>query len=281
MENLEHGNEVQDEDFFDEFEDDFEEGGAEESQEGEEEGSSENDDGAAAAQEGSGGDPNSEEGNHDSAGELAQKIEEASKQRFEEFFKRQYGGLVNPVTGQAVRNEAELIAYEQAMAENEYNRKMADAGIDPDILNNIIGNHPAVLAAQRMQQEQQAREAENFTKTQLGNLLAKYPDCGLTDLNQLEQSQAGKATLQDWGKTGDLVKAYTANFADEILQRRTAAAKQGKLNEINGKRHLSQPKGSGGGGESMSQEEYRTWKGFFPEASYEEIQKMWKENKEG
>ncbi len=277
MGNLENGNEAQEEDFFDEFEDNFEE----ELEESQEEGSGENDDAAAAAQEGSGGDPNSEEGNLDSAGELAQKIEEASKQRFEEFFKRQYGALVNPLTGQAVQNEADLRTYEQAMAETEYNRKMAEVGMDPNVLNNIIGNHPAVVAAQRMQQEQQAREAENFTKAQLGTLMAKYPDCGLTDLNQLEQSEAGKATLQDWAKTGDLVKAYTANFHEEIVQRRTAAAKQGKLNEINGKRHLSPTKGSGGGGESMSQEEYRTWKGFFPDASYDEIQKMWKENKEG
>uniref|UniRef100_UPI0028A08A9A hypothetical protein n=1 Tax=Anaerotignum sp. TaxID=2039241 RepID=UPI0028A08A9A len=127
---------------------------------------------------------------------------------------------------------------------------------------------------------QQAREAENFAKTQLGNLLAKYPDCGLTDLNQLEQSEVGRAVLQDWGKTGDLIKAYTANFADEIMQRRTAAAKQGTLNAINGKRHLSPTKGGGGGGESMSQEEFKTWKGFFPDATYEEIQKMWKKNKE-
>lgn len=275
MENLENENEIKDEDFFDEFEDDFEE----ELEESQEEGSGKNDDGVA--QEGSGGDPSSLEGNLDTDGELTQKIEEASKQRFDEFFKRQYGGLVNPLTGQAVQNEAELIAYQQAAAETEYNRKMAEVGIDPNVLNNIIGNHPAVVAAQRMQQEQQAREAENFTKAQLGTLMAKYPDCGLTDLNQLEQSEAGKATLQDWAKTGDLVKAYTANFHEEIVQRKTAAAKQGKLNEINGKRHLRQPKGSGSGSETMSQEEYRTWKGFFPDASYEEIQKMWKENKEG
>lgn len=271
MDGLENGNE---EDFFDEFEDDFEE----KLEESQEEGTGENEDGAAAAEEGSGGDPNSEEDG--STDDLERRIEEATKQRFEEFFKRQYGGLVNPITGKAVGNEAELAAYQQAMAEAEYNRRVADSGFDPNVLNNLIGNHPAILSAQRMQQEQQAREAENFAKTQLGNLLAKYPDCGFTDLNQLEQSEAGRAVLQDWGKTGDLVKAYTANFADEIMQRRTAAAKQGTLNAINGKRHLSPTKGGGSGGETMSQEEYKTWKGFFPDASYEEIQKMWKKNKE-
>jgi len=191
VDGLENGNE---EDFFDEFEDDFEE----KLQESQEEGTGENDDEAAAAEEGSGGDPNSEEGG--SADDLERRIEEATKQRFEEFFKRQYGGMVNPLTGRPVQNEADLAAYEQAMAETEYNRRMADAGFDPNVLNNLIGNHPAILSAQRMQQEQQAKEAENFAKSQLGNLLAKYPDCGLTDLNQLEHSEVGRVSFAGLGK---------------------------------------------------------------------------------
>jgi len=258
------------EDFFDDFEDfeeELPEGGLEDGIEEE------------PAQEGGEGNPSADEGNRDN--DLEQRIEEATQKRFEEFFKRQYGGYVNPITGQPVQNEADLVAYQQAVSEAEYNRRMTEAGFDPNVLNNLIGNHPAILSAQRLQQEQQAREAENFTKTQMGNLLAKYPDCGISDLSQFQQSAAGRAVLQDWGKTGDLVKAYTANFAEEIMQRRTAAAKQGTLNNINGKRHLSQPKGNGGGGESMSQEDYKTWQGFFPEKSYEEIQKLWKENKEG
>lgn len=225
---------------------------------------------------GSGGDPDTDE---DAA--LQARIEAAAKQKFDAFFERQYGGLVNPLNGQPVQSEADLIAYQQAVAEAEYHQRMTESGIDPETLHQIIGNHPAILQAQKLQQEQQQREAESFAKSQMESLLEKYPDCGLTDINQLAQSPKGQAVLQDWGRTGDLVKAYTANYADEILERRTAAAKQGKLNEINGKRHLSPARGAAGSTESMSQEEYKVWKGFFPEASYAQIQKMWKENKEG
>lgn len=278
MDGLDNSNEAHEDDFFDEFEDEFEE---EYGQDGLEEDGTEQggevDETVAANHEGSGGDPNSDESGSD---DLDRRVEEATNQRLAEFFQRQYGGMLNPLTGQPVRTEAEFVAYQQAMAETEYNRKMAETGIDPNVLNNLIGNHPAIVAAQRMQEEQQAREAETFAKSQLGTLLSKYPDCGLTDLNQLEQSEAGRATLQDWAKTGDLVKAYTANFHEEILQRRTTAAKQGTLNQINGKKHLRQPQGSSGGGETMSPDELKTWQGFFPDKSYEEILKMWKENKE-
>lgn len=226
--------------------------------------------------EGSGGDPETDE-----EAALQARIEAAAKQKFDAFFGRQYGGLINPLNGEPVQSEEDLIAYQQALAEVEYQQRMQESGIDPETLHQIIGSHPAILQAQRLQQEQQQREAEGFAKSQMEGLLEKYPDCGLTDINQLAQSPKGQAVLQDWGRTGDLIKAYTANYADEILERRTAAARQGKLNEMNGKRHLSPVKGTAGNTGSMSQEEYKVWKGFFPEASYAQILKMWKENKEG
>lgn len=266
------------EDFAEGLEDDFAEGFDDDLLKWQEDPANDTDDTEAGATlEGSGGDPETDAG--DTA--LQARIEAAAKQKFDAFFERQYGGLVNPLNGQPVQSEADLLAYQQAVAEVEYHQRMTESGIDPEALHQIIGNHPAILQAQRLQQEQQQREAESFAKNQMESLLEKYPDCGLTDINQLAQSPKGQAVLQDWGRTGDLVKAYTANYADEILERRTAAAKQGKLNEMNSKRHLSPARGAAASTESMSQEEYKVWKGFFPEASYAQIQKMWKENKEG
>lgn len=267
MEDLISGDEGSEDDFFDEYEDDFDEtdmdSGYDESDAwGEESEMQEN-----------------AEDDWD-YNDLDNKMDEASRQQMEEYLQSQYEGLVNPVTGQPITTEDEMFAYQQAMVEEENSRRMMEMGIDPSALKDIIENHPTILAAQKIQMEQEERETESFARDELEKLITKYPDCGLTDLNQLEQSEAGRATLLDWAKTGDLAKAYIANFHEDILQRRMAAVKQGKLNEINSKRHLRQPHGNGGGMDAMSQEEYKTWKGFFPDASYKEIQKIWRENKE-
>lgn len=229
-----------------------------------------------AGTETDGGDPDEaageeqpEETGADNAAEIQRGIDAFVAQRF--------GHMTNPYTGKPITTQAELEAYQQAYDEEERRRRVQESGVDENLLNDIINNHPAVRQAQETMLQQQRQAANDFMAKEFDALKKEYPDCGFDDPEAMFKSEDGKKAMDLWRDSPrlTLADAYMITNKEAIRARQSAAVKQGVMNQVNGKKHLTQTKGSTAQG-GMPADEYENFKMFFPDATREEIEEMWK-----
>ena len=135
-----------------------------------------------------------------------------------------------------------------------------------------------VQQAQEIVRRQEQQEADQFMEREFLALQKEFPDCGLTAVGQLLETEAGKKALELW-KSVDipLADAYAATHRMEIQTRQHEAIRQGILNQMNGKRHLTQTR-SGGERMEMPAEVRAEFKKYFPNASDKEIERMYHKN---
>jgi hypothetical protein len=128
--------------------------------------------------------------------------------------------------------------FEEALRREEYQAK----GIDPDLINNLIENHPAIQNAKAYEQAVIRAQEDNFLVSNFNELRQEYP----------EIKEVANVPLEVWskwknGSTGlSLTEAYYVVNRKEILAKQTDAAKQATLNNIQGKGHV---RGNGSGSE--------------------------------
>lgn len=210
-----------------------------------------------------GGDPASEGGSAGGQEGHLPDVDAIVQQRVDAAIARQFGGMVNPYTGRPITTEAELAAYQQAFAAEEQERRLRESGIDRNILNEAISGHPVVQQANAMLHEQQQRQANDFMAQEFAALLQEFPDCGLKDARDLMGTPEGRETLNLW-RSGpiSLKTAYAATHLKEIQAKQSKAVRQGVMNEVNGRAHLTQTnRGGQATGEMPAEtmEQYRTF----------------------
>ena len=191
---------------------------------------------------------------------------------------QQYDGYVNPYTGRAITTKAELDAYNQAFAAEEEARRLQAAGIDQNMLNEAVNNHPAIRQAQEILRQQEQTNANNMLANEFAALQREFPDCGLKEARELMATAEGRKAVELWSKAGiSLADAYAVAYRTQIQQRQSAAVKQGVMNQMNGKKHLTQTRGGGERAEipAAVRAEYKK---FFPDASDAEISAMYRKN---
>lgn len=206
--------------------------------------------GAEGGEGGEGGEGNGSgegEGGSEEGGlsaELQAIIAAQTQQRVDEFYKQQYAGFISPYTQRPIETEADHQAYMQAFEVEEQQRHLQEMGVDAKMLEEIIGNHPAVKQAQAMMEQQQKAQADAFMKQEFDDLQREFPDTGLKDIRELLDTQEGRRALDLWKTAGlTLSEAYAVAYRAKIREKDIAAAKQGVLNQQHGKNHLRQTKG--------------------------------------
>lgn len=199
------------------------------------------------------------------------------QQRVDAAIARQFGGMVNPYTGRPITTEAELAAYQQAFAAEEQERRLRESGIDRNILNEAISGHPVVQQANAMLHEQQQRQANDFMSQEFAALLQEFPDCGLKDARDLMDTPEGRETLNLW-RSGpiSLKTAYAATHLKEIQARQSKAVRQGVMNEVNGRAHLTQTNRGGQATGEMPAEVNEAYKIYGVGKDDAERLKIWK-----
>lgn len=137
-----------------------------------------------------------------------------------------------------------------------------------------------VQQAREIVRRQEQQEADHFMEKEFLALQKAFPDCGLTEVGELLHTEAGKKALQLW-KSVDipLADAYAATHRTELQARQNAAVRQGILNQMNGKRHLTQTR-SGGERIEMPAQIRAEFKRYFPDASNKEIERMYRKNQQ-
>lgn len=241
----------------------------------------------------SGGDPTEETAEEPAekqggfTAEMQAAIDAEAQKRVDAAIARQFAGMTNPFTGQPIRTERDLIAYKEAYEAAEQRRKFEEAGVDEKMLNDFVNNHPAIQRANRVILEQQQTEANAFMAKEFQALQEEFPDCGLTEVADLLKTEEGKKALNIWKTNKDvsMADAYAMTHraqirqrAEEARQKETEAMKQGMRNQMNSKNHLTQTKGTVGGGDEIPADALEGLQMFFPGKSHAEYVAMYKKN---
>lgn len=241
----------------------------------------------------SGGDPTEETAEEPAekqggfTAEMQAAIDAEAQKRVDAAIARQFAGMTNPFTGQPITSERDLIAYKEAYETAEQRRKFEEAGIDEKMLNDFVNNHPAIQRANRVILEQQQTEANAFMAKEFQALQEEFPDCGLTEVADLLKTEEGKKALNIWKTNKDvsMADAYAMTHraqirqrAEEARQKETEAMKQGMRNQMNSKNHLTQTKGTSGGGDEIPADALEGLQMFFPGKSHAEYVAMYKKN---
>lgn len=228
---------------------------------------------------GEGGEDNPPEGGFDA--ELEERINRETQKRVDAAIAKQFAGVKNPYTDKPITTEAELAAYRAAYAAEQQRLQLEGMGIDQNQLNDIVQNLPEVQQARQMLARQQQEQAKNMMQEQFDALKREYPDCGYADTAAMLADVGGRKVLELWRDSPKLsiADAYLLMNKDKIRKQQNAAVKQGALNQMNGKKHLTQTKGNNGKGD-VPPEIRDSYKVFMPDATDDEIRKMYFKNRE-
>ena len=146
--------------------------------------------------------------------------------------------------------------FEAALQKQEQEAEYKAAGVDPDKLNKLIENHPAIQAAK-------AQQGQVVINSELKELSDEYPDLKiktLADMQALPNFEEIKAKAY---KGMTLLEAYEAVNRAEIRQRAKEEGAQGAIRNIGSKAHLDTEKSGNtqqGKEVEISPEKMRVWK---------------------
>lgn len=202
--------------------------------------------------------------------ELENAIQAARMDAKNEVYREMFKGQINPYTGGAITSEADYKEYQQQVQ----NEQLQEAGVDPNIINEMVMNHPALQQAQQILQQQQEIRGNQLLNDSIKRIGQLDPD--IRSFQDLYNSASFPEIDQLVHQGYSLENAYKVVNFDKITQRRQAAAKQQALNSMTSKAHL-QATASGGAGEDISVPEdvMNYYKQMLPDATDAEIRKSW------
>lgn len=133
----------------------------------------------------------------------------------------------------------EMEAYQQQQEAEQQRQAYLQQGVNPDLINQLVSNHPDVKMA-KMQQINAQLDAD------FAELKKEYPESGLKTLADLAMLPTYGDICEKIKRGYSLTDAYASANRAELRQKTTAAAKQKALNNINSKQHLN-TEGDGAG----------------------------------
>lgn len=190
-------------------------------------------------------------------------------------FARQFGNYKNPETGEPIRSAKDY--YEAMAAQERVNAReqMQQNGIDPNVIDNLIANSPAVRQAQAATAELNNFRAQQKLEADYKEILALDPSLnGIDDiLNDPSMPLMAERVAQGMS----LVDAYKIVNFDKVFNSKEAAVKQQTINQVKGKNHLST-----GASVTVSSDledipanVLEDWKDRFPEKSPKELKALY------
>jgi hypothetical protein len=171
-----------------------------------------------------------------------------------------YAGRLNPYTKRPITSKADYEEYQTQYAADQQRRQMDNlraAGVDPDAIQAMIDQHPAIQQAQQViraaeaeRERAQAAQAKGWYGEQIKQINSLDPEAKLGSLEDLAAKEPEQYTkmLGMVTRGVSFVDAYKMLHFDDLTQRRAAAAQQAVRNQAAGKAHLTPSGGQGKAG---------------------------------
>lgn len=187
-----------------------------------------------------------------------------------------FKGLSNPITGQPITSAREYFDALDAQEKLATQKKLADNGIDPELIDKAVNNSPAVKAANLVIQEQRSREIASYLEKQIEEVSKLDPDIkSAKDIEQLERYPEIHHYIDK--NHLSIVDAYKLVYGDKLNKRTTAAVKQQAINNAKSQQHLTATEGNVRGSDlkevpSAIVEQWRIW---FPDKTDAQIRELY------
>ena len=142
--------------------------------------------------------------------------------------------------------------FEAALQKEEYKAK----GIDPDLINELVANHPDIKAAK-------AQQGQAVINAEISELASEYPDLKVKTLADMQKLPNFEAIKEKAYKGMTLLEAYEAVNRAEIRQRAKEQGANETIRNIGSKAHLGTEKSGNmqpGKEVEVSAEKMRVWK---------------------
>ena len=170
---------------------------------------------------------------------MRRQLEAANRRQAETdaMFARQFGNYKNPETGQPIRSAQDY--YEAMAAQERMNAReqMQQNGIDPNMIDNLIANSPAVRQAQAVTAELNNYRAQQKLEADYKEILALDPS--LNGIDDILNDPSMPLMAEKVAQGMSLVDAYKIVNFDRVSNSKEAAVKQQTINQVKGKNHLS------------------------------------------
>jgi len=157
--------------------------------------------------------------------------------------------------------------FESALQREEYREK----GVDPDLIDKIVENHPAIKAAK-------AQHGQAIIKSEIDEFSNEYPDLKVKSIKDMQKLPNFDAIKEKAYRGMTLLEAYEAVNRAELRQKAKEQGAQQTIRNIGSKAHLGTEKSGNsqqGKEVEVSAEKMRVWKAM----GYTEAQARQKEAK--
>ena len=199
------------------------------------------------------------------------KAEGEMKARDAEYARR-FGHLTNPETGQPIRSERDYLAALDAQEKLKAKQQLEQSGVDPNLLDQLIANNPAVRQAQAVMAQAQQTAMYNQVNNDIAELSKIDPSIVSLETVPPDVIQYCINRGMD-----SLVDAYKVVKFGQVNSTQQAAIQQAAINQAKGKAHLNPVNGVAVQDNSVEipQNLRGLWESMFPDKSYEERKKLY------
>lgn len=215
--------------------------------------------------------------------ELERKIREEEQTKAENLINSVISGMrLRDDSGRPITTREELDAYNAQRDQQIIDEGLDRAGIDRDVIDTVIANHPAIKAAQSVVEkaETEMRRAQDMTTEERGKQqleLITGMDPAVTDMETLRGHESYERVYDRVRSQGlSISDAFYLENRSAIEKRRVDAAVQQAMNLSRGKGHLTHDASHGGGEVIVPEGVKRGYRNAYPGISDTEIQQKYK-----
>jgi len=195
------------------------------------------------------------------------------KAKLDARYSKMFGKYTNPLTGKPITSAEEYAEAFEAQERQKAEQQLKDNGIDPNLINELVNNNPAVIQANEYLREQQEREAQERLNEDVAKIseidpsIKSFEDVP-PDLVQFAVEE--KMTL---------LNAYKIMNFGKMTSKKVEAVRQGAINEARSKGHLNPINGIAVNDNSVEiPTELRSmWEEAFPNKTWDERKKLYNE----
>lgn len=191
----------------------------------------------------------------------------AINSRYAEKFK----GLVNPETQQSINSAEEYLEALEAQERMRAKAELQSKGVDLSTIENLINNSPRLRQADQLIREMQSEKVTRQIETDLAELNKLDPS--ITGLESVPQEVINYTVAHNV----PLTDAYKIVNFENASAKQAAAIKQGVINQIAGKQHLSPVNGmvQNDNMVDIPKENLASWRRLYPNLSDAELKKKY------
>lgn len=144
--------------------------------------------------------------------------------------------VTHPITGKPITNVREYVDALSAQQKMQRDQELKDKGIDPELIDRMIEESPAMVQARQVIEKSMNAEADAALQRDLAEITKYDPSIkGIDDLAGLPNFPE---MLEKVARGASIVDAYKMCNFDAFMQHTNESARQQAINQMRGKSHL-------------------------------------------